>query len=568
MIIETRFKITLAVFVLLFASLIGRLFYWQVVKGSELKKQASYQYKGSKVISAPRGNIYANDGTWLAVMRTNWLLFAELPKLEKSPKEIADILSPIFVEDNFESRDEYKSALLLENEKIQAALNRKSVVWVPIKRKLSTEVKEKIEELGIKGLGFDPEESRYYPEGSSSAQLLGFVGKDEEGKDTGYFGLEGYYNISLSGKDGFLQREKDLSGVPILTGGLSEIASIPGTDLTTHIDKRIQNTAEEKLKEGMERYGAKEGSVVIMDPNSGAILGMASSPSYDPAKYSEYDGSLYKNPAISDTFEPGSVFKVIVMAAGLDAGVINKDTLCDICDKPYKVDKYFIETWDKKYHPDSSMTEVLVHSDNVGMSFIAERMGADKMYEYLDKFGIGKLTGIDLQGESNIKLRPKGSWNIVDLATSSFGQGVSTTPIQIVRAAAVLANGGYLVTPRVVDSGEKIERTKVISKEAADDITSMMIESAKHGEAKWTDLKGFNVAGKTGTAQIPIAGHYDAEKTIASFIGFAPANNPKFVMLVTLKEPQSSQWASETAAPLWYSIAKDLFNYFGIQPEN
>ena len=570
-----RLKIVFGLFTILFLSLISRLFYWQIVMGADLKEQASYQYKGTKTITAPRGNILSNDGTWLAVMRTNWLLFAELPKIDKTSKEIANLLAPLFVEvedfpeaEGGNSRDEYRQALLDENEKIQSALDRKGVVWVPVKRKVTSEIKEKIEELNIKGLGFDPEETRYYPEGSSSAQLLGFVGKDDQGNDTGYFGLEGYYNISLAGKNGFLQREKDLSGVPLLTGGLSEIASIPGTDLTTHIDKRIQNSAEEKLKEGLEKYGAKEGSVIIMDPKTGAIMGMASYPSYDPAKYSEFDGSLYRNPAISDTYEPGSVFKVIVMAAGLDAKVIEPDTICDICDKPYKVDKYYIETWDRKYHPDSTMTDVLVHSDNVGMSFIAERLGTEKMYEYLDKFGIGKLSGIDLQGESNIKLRPKGTWNIVDLATSSFGQGVSTTPIQMIRASAVIANGGYLVNPKVVDSGEGIKNERVISEEAANEATAMMIESAKKGEAKWTDLSGFSVAGKTGTAQIPIAGHYDAEKTIASFIGFAPANNPKFIMLVTLKEPQSSQWASETAAPLWYAIAKDLFNYFGIQPEN
>lgn len=563
-----RLKIVFGVFTLLFLSLISRLFYWQVVMGADLKKQASYQYKGTKTITAPRGNILANDGTWLAVMRTNWLLFAELPKLEKTSKDIANLLAPIFVDDNHENRDEYRQALLNETEKIQSSLDRRGVVWVPVKRKITSEEKEKIENLNINGLGFEPEETRYYPEGSSSAQLLGFVGKDEEGNDTGYFGLEGYYNVSLSGKNGFLQREKDLSGVPILTSGLSEISSIAGTDLTTHIDKRIQNITEAKLKEGLEKYGAKEGSVIIMDPKTGAILGMASYPSYDPAKYSEFDGVLFRNPAISDTFEPGSVFKVIVMAAGLDSGVIKPDTICDICDKPYKVDKYFIETWDKKYHPDSTMTDVLVHSDNVGMSFIAEKLGSDKMYEYLDKFGIGKLTGIDLQGESNINLRPKGKWNVVDLATSSFGQGVSLTPIQLIRATSVIANGGYLISPKVVDSNDLLKRDRVISEEAADETAAMMVEAAKKGEAKWTDLKGFSVAGKTGTAQIPISGHYDIDKTIASFVGFAPANKPKFIMLVTLKEPQSSQWASETAAPLWYSIAKDLFNYFGIQPEN
>jgi len=221
------------------------------------------------------------------------------------------------------------------------------------------------------------------------------------------------------------------------------------------------------------------------------------------------------------------------------------------------------------------MTNVIVHSDNVGMSFVSDKMGADLLYDYLQKFGFGNVTGIDLQGEFTPEIREKGTWNIVDLATASFGQGIAVTPIQLIKAAAIIANGGVDVSPQVVNKlqgpgwvydikpqiGER-----VISEQAAKDITAMMVEAAKNGEAKWTSLKGFKVAGKTGTAQIPIAGHYDAEKTIASFIGFAPADNPKFVMLVTLQEPQSSPWASETAAPLWFSIAKDLFSYYKIQP--
>lgn len=546
-----RFKIIYFIFLTLFISVSIRLFYWQIVKGKELSEEASYQYNGSKKISASRGNIYATDGTWLAVMRTNWLLFAEKPKII-NPKIIANTLEEILSEDK---------------ESLYTKLTRDNVVWIPIKHKITSLQKEEIEKLEIDGLGFEPEETRYYPEGSQSAQLLGFVGKNNEGIDTGYFGLEGYYDISLTGKSGYQEREKDLKGAPLLSQGLSEISSILGTDLYTYIDKRIQLVVEEKLKEAQEKYGAKEGSVIIMDPKSGGILAMASYPSYDPAKYYEFDEGLYKNPAISDTFEPGSVFKVMVMAAGLDAGVVEPDTKCDICDKALKVDKYFIETWDRKYRADSTMTDVIVHSDNVGMSFVAQKLGYDKMYEYLDKFGIGHLTGIDLQGESSVPLREKGTWNIVDLVTSSFGQGVAVTPIQLVRAVGAIANNGYLVTPKVVKS-EKNEKTQIISKEAAEKMTQIMIESSKYGESNWTNLKGFSIAGKTGTAQIPIAGHYDAERTIASFVGFAPANDPKFVMIVTLKEPQSSQWASETAAPLWYGIAKDLFQVFGIQPEN
>ncbi|MEK7100238.1 MAG: penicillin-binding protein 2 [Patescibacteria group bacterium] len=554
----TRLKITVFVFIILFLAISGRLFFWQVIKGEELSRNASLQYDGSKKLSASRGNIYASDGTWLAIMRTNWLLFAEVKKLNKSSTEIANLLAPLFV---------VKDEVLPEVNRIQSLLDKNGAVWVPIRHRITGEIKQKIQDMRISGLGFDPEENRFYPEGSQSAQLLGFVGKNEEGSDTGYFGLEGYYNLSLTGKSGYMQRESDLKGRPLLSEGFQEINSTTGEDLYTYIDKRIQSVAEERLEESKTKYGAKEGSVIIMDPKTGGILAMASYPSYDPQKYYEYDGSLYKNPAISDTFEPGSVFKVIVMASGLDAGVVEPDTKCDICDKPLKVDKYFIETWDRKYHPDSTMTDVIVHSDNVGMSFVAQKLGEDKMYEYLDKFGIGKLTGIDLQGESNVALRKKGSWNIVDLVTSSFGQGVAVTPLQLVRAVGAIANDGYIVNPKVVID-QKIQKNKVISTEAAEKMTKIMIESSRHGEAQWTNLKGFSIAGKTGTAQIPIAGHYDAEKTIASFVGFAPAENPKFVMIVTLKEPQSSPWASETAAPLWYSIARDLFRIFGIQPEN
>ncbi len=563
-----RLKITVVMFALLFVAVTARLFYWQVVMGKGLSEDAALQYSGSKKISASRGNIYSNDGSWLAVMRTNWLLFAEVKKLDKNSKEIANLVAPFFIQtDSFEKTEDYKLALLTEVDRIQTLLDREGAIWVPLRHRITSDVKEKILALKIKGLGFDAEENRFYPEGSSSAQLLGFVGKNDKGDDTGYFGLEGYYDISLTGKTGFQDRKKDLRGAPLLSEGIQEINSVAGSDLYTYIDKRIQTAVEEKLELSKEKYGALEGSVIIMDPKTGGILAMASYPSYDPEKYYEYEGKLYRNPAISDTFEPGSVFKVIVMAAGLDAGVIEPDTKCDICDKPLKVDKYYIETWDRKYHPDTTMTEVIVHSDNVGMSFIAQKLGEEKMYDYLTKFGIGKSTGIDLQGESTVPLRKKGTWNIVDLVTSSFGQGVATTPIQIVRAVGAIANEGYLVTPKVVKS-ELNEKEQIISKEAAKKMTEIMIESSKHGESQWTNLKGFSIAGKTGTAQIPIEGHYDPTNTIASFVGFAPANDPKFVMMVTLKEPQSSQWASETAAPLWYSIAKDLFQYYGIQPEN
>lgn len=566
-----RINFVLVFFFLCFLALISKLFIWQVIKGSDLSNSAKGQYQVGQVMEAPRGNILAADGSTLVARRDVWLLFAEPPNLKEKPDKISEKLAPLLVTDATNKNDVFEKYQSLDN-----LLSKKGSLWIPLEHKLSAEVKGNIEALGFSGLGFEKEEDRYYPEGSVAAQLLGFVGKNEEGGNVGYFGLEGYYDLTLSGREGYREGDKDAKGSPILLGNYKESSALMGVDLVTTIDKTVQLTIEKKIKEGIEKYGAIGGSVVVMDPATGKVLGMASYPSFDPKKYQEYGDTLFKNPIISDTFEPGSIFKVLIMASALDSEAVKPDTICDICTGPLKVDKYQIETWDNKYFPDSTMTDVILHSDNIGMAFVGQKLGADTLYDYLDKFGIGKETGIDLQGEVAVPLRKKGTWNIVDLATASFGQGVAVTGIEMIRAVAGVANDGMMPTPYVVSTlkGEgwqeeikpKIER--VISESAAEEMTAMMVNAAKNGESKWAYPKGFSVAGKTGTAQIPIAGHYDPTSTNASFIGFSPAQNPKFIMLVTLNKPSSSQWASETAAPLWYSIAKDLFLYFGIQPEN
>lgn len=555
------------IFIAVFTLLITKLFYWQVVRGGELSREAQTQHQTGEALSAPRGSILASDGTWLAATTQAWLIFAQKPDLKESPRAVANKLAPLLVDKD----------LLPEAMRIEGLLSKEGAVWIPIQHKISNETKKNIEALDIAGISFQSEDDRVYPEASDAAHLLGFVGKNDDGSDRGYFGLEGFYDLSLSGKSGFVQREEDARGLPILFGSGKEISAVPGVDVKTHIDKTIQGILEKHLKDGIEKYGAISGNITIMDPYTGAVLGMAAYPSYDPAHYSEYSNDLFKNPIISDSFEPGSIFKPLVMAAGLDAGVIKPDTKCDICGEPYKVDKYKIETWDGKYHPDSTMTDVIVHSDNVGMAFIGTKLGADKLYDYLSKYGLGEASGIDLQGEQAPQLREKGSWNVVDLATTTFGQGIAVTPIEMIRAMAVIANGGKIVKPQVVDKiikdgwEEDVKPeigSKVLSDKAISDIKEMMVLAVKNGESKWAVPEGFSIAGKTGTAQIPVAGHYDTSKTIASFIGFSPAEKPRFIMLVTLREPKTSQWGSETAAPLWFNISKDLFPYLGIQPQN
>lgn len=263
---------------------------------------------------------------------------------------------------------------------------------------------------------------------------------------------------------------------------------------------------------------------------------------------------------VAGSYEPGSTFKSLVMAAAIHDKLITPQTMMDESG-PVESGPYFIRTWNNEYHGSISMTQVLEYSSNVGMVFVAKKLGHDRLLSAIKRFGFGKPTNIDLEDESSPTLRDDNAWAEVDELTASFGQGIAVTPIQMVTAVAALANGGKLMQPHVVKeiregSGRvipvkpKVVR-QVISPEAARITAEMMVEAVDKGEAKWAKPVGYRIAGKTGTAQIPVAGHYDETKTIASFVGFAPVDDPKFVMLVTLREPQSSQWGSETAAPLF-----------------
>ena len=562
-----RAKILLAVFIFLILAIILRLSYWQVIQGEKLIAEAESQYLMERQMPASRGLIYASDGFPIVSRRYVYLVYADPKNIDKTPDEASDKLSKIVGQDPKEA-EKIKMDL-------KKKLESKNLAWVPLFKNVSGEEKEKIEGLKIKGLGFEQEEIRDYPESSMSAQLLGFVGKDSTGQNRGYYGVEGFYDRELSGEPGMLRLEKDAQGIPIPIGQKVEREGVPGRNLTLFLNRGVQFMAEGKLKEGMTKYGAVAGSVVIMDPYSGAIIASVSYPNYDPANYSQQDKSLFPNPVVARTFEPGSIFKILVASAAINEKAIGLDDQCDKCSGPRTIGGYTIRTWNDKYYPGSTVTEIIQHSDNVGMVSVAERLGKEKLYEYLGRFGIGRPTGVDLEEESIAPLRPLNQWGQIDLATVSFGQGVAVTPMQMVVAVSAIANGGKVLEPHVVKkitaSDREIEvKPKVIGRVLSETttkiMTEIMVNAVEKGEAKWAKPKGYRIAGKTGTAQIPIAGHYDNEKTIASFVGFAPADQPRFVMLVTLQEPTSSPWGSETAAPLWFDIAKEIFKLWGISP--
>lgn len=582
--------IKLFLFIFLFL-IILRLWYWQIIRHSDLAALADEQRTSSREVLAPRGDILFADGSKLASTQPTFLLFAQ-PKIIKDKIANAKLLSGILATDLFEEQwnekaktiatiAELEELNIVKKEQIQAvedsilAKISKDLYWVNLGFSVDADTKIKIEKLNLVGFGFDQKTTRFYPEGSSSAHLLGFIGSDSYGFDTGYFGIEGYYNGELKGQSGLIVQEKDAHGIPILIGDYRSKAPQEGKTLILHIDRTIQTIVEEKLKKGIEKYKARGASAIVMDPYSGNILAMASYPNYHPEDPKEYPKQFFRNPVTVDGYEPGSTFKVMVMAGAINENLVEPDTRCDICFGPVSIGGFSINTWNNQYHPNSTMTDVIVNSDNTGMVFVSKKLGQEKMYEYITKFGFGSLTGIDVQDEETPLLREKDSWREIDLATSSFGQGIQVSAIQIIRAVAAIANGGKLMEPHIVDrivQGEEVikisprELGRPISPETATIMKEMMIKAAEQGESKYLKARGYRIAGKTGTAQIPVSGHYDPNKTIASFVGFAPADNPKFIILIRFDEPTTSKYGAETAAPVFYEISHELFNYFGIPP--
>jgi stage V sporulation protein D (sporulation-specific penicillin-binding protein) len=553
-------------FIFSFIAIWLKLAYWQIVKAEELSAMGQAQYITHLEIPPKRGDIETSDEFPLVTNKLSYLLYVN-PKVVKDTGKLALALSPLLNMDVASL-----SAKLATNK-----------LWISLKSGIDTTTKEKIETIKVdntsfadSGLGFQETPVRYYPEASLAAQLVGFVGKDTFGQDKGYFGLEGYYDRQLRGRVGQTTIMRDAQGNPILAKLTDNSGQKDGRTLVLHIDRSIQYLLEKKLRDGIDTYGAKDGMALVMDPKTGGILAMASFPSFDPRSYWEYDQSLYKNPIISDTYEPGSTFKPLVMSAAFDANLIKPTTICTNCAGPVKVSDYLIHTWNDKYFPNTNMIDVMEHSDNTGMVFVSQKLGLDRMLDYFHKFGIGDTTGIDIQGEFAPEIKAKEDWYPIDLATASFGQGISVTPMQLLDGFCSIANDGKRMEPHMVASiktpdGDTIpippkQLDQPISSITSKVMTEILVNTVNKGEASFARLKGYRIAGKTGTASIPLNGHYDPTKTIASFEGFAPANNPKFCMLIVLNQPSASIYGAETAAPIFFDISRDILAHYGILP--
>ena len=540
-----------------FLAVEAKLAYIQVLNAQTPTENRYLQYRK---LQPERGRIFDRRGRPLVTNQTKYQVFVE-PPLVKNMNEVIDAIDDVTG---------------IGEATIEARINPK-LQWAAVAAGLDESQKKQLEKKKIAGIGFDPQPARFYPEASLSSHLVGFVGKDQDGDNLGYGGIEGFYEQDLTGLPGLVKADNDVSGRMMLSGNRERISSHNGRDLYLTIDNVVQHIVKEKLQAGMVRFEAASGCAIVANPQTMEILSMVCLPDFDPEFYFKSSDDVFANQAISTVYEPGSTFKPLIVAAGIEDGKIKPDTKMNE-DGPVKVGEYSIRTWNNDYAGDITMTQVLEKSSNVGMVYIGQKLGNDRVYDYIHRYGFGELTGIDLQGEAPAYLKPKDSWYTIDYATATFGQGLAVTPLQLVRAFSSVINGGKLLRPYVVSRAVSSTRTQVfqprvetqvLHEETSRQVVDMLVSTVENGEYRYAIPEGFHgkIGGKTGTAQIAVSGKYDASKTIASFIGFAPATNPQFVALVIYKEPKSSIYGSETAAPVFFDIARELLVYYQITPD-
>ncbi|MEM7008868.1 MAG: penicillin-binding transpeptidase domain-containing protein [Thermodesulfobacteriota bacterium] len=554
--------------VFIIAALIISLFAMVGVKALELQvldrerafKIARKQHHGTSTLLPRRGTISDRNGKELAINVDVKSIYAN-PKNVKKPKETAKLLS---------------EKLDVSEKKINTRVSSdKSFVW--IKRLADSKAAKELEESKIEGLGFIPEPKRVYPNGTLMGQVIGFTDIDSIGIE----GIEYKYDSSLIGKKRKITLKRDARGHKILSDP-NEIQEIDqdmtsGEDIVLTIDSQIQHIVERELKDGIEEMSGEKGMAIIMDPETGEILAMASYPFVDPNNYSKFPEQNRRNLPIWYAHEPGSTMKVFLAAAAIEDKKVNPSSKFNCENGRRKIGAAVIR--DVKPRGTLTVKEIVQYSSNIGASKIGELMGRDKYYTYLKKFGFGEKTGIGLPGESKGQLASPRKWGAIELATISFGQGVSVTSLQLVTALSAIANGGYLMKPYVIEKitdpeGNIVKEnepkvvTRVISYDTADLMKQMLQNVVENGTGKKAKIPGFSVAGKTGTAQIPDpkSGGYHPDRYIASFVGFTPVEDPKLVMAVVVEAPRKKTHGGSVAGPIFKEIAEKVLFHMDVSP--
>jgi cell division protein FtsI/penicillin-binding protein 2 len=599
---------TMIVVCFLFVGIIAvRMFFLQVLDHDYYTALASDQHQLTKELIPQRGNIYLADAAGtrfpLALNRSLYMIYA-VPSLvqnaDETTKKVASILGVPTPDERKKAEDAAKAAaaknpkdkpedqgvILNSNvvtdqvtvtyETLQQKISKQKDNYEILAHKITKEKADAIVAAKLPGIRTQEEEWRYYPENSLASQIIGYLGFTND-KQVGSYGIEGYFNDLLTGKPGYLQGEQDTQGRLLITGQKKLVPAEQGSSIVLTLDRTVQYIAEKYAKEAVDRTKAEKSSIIIMDPDNGKVLGMANYPTYDVNQYSKVSSpNLYNNNAIFETFEPGSIFKPIVMAAGIDSGAVTPDTTY-INTGSVKVDNFTIHNVVQRAAGPTTMTEALDWSLNTGLVYVTSQLGKDRLYEYLKKFGFDELTGIQLATEGTTLLSDPSTWSKAKLATLGFGQGVATTSMHMVAASAAVVNGGKLFEPQIVSeidhpdgTVEKIspkEIRQVISPTTSETMRAMLTDGAVHGLAHAAAVPGYSFGGKTGTAQVAVNGSYDNNHRITTFVGFAPANHPRFVAMVKISNPQTGIYSETTSVPIYKDLSKELYSYFKMAPD-
>jgi cell division protein FtsI (penicillin-binding protein 3) len=555
--LRTRTLILAAVLTLAFAGLASRLAWLMIVKRAELAGLAERQYSRTIALYGARGPIVDRHGAPLATSTPAESLFAQ-PRGLGDPVRVAAALASILEAPERELHAQLTSG--------------KSFVW--LRRKLAPDVAARVRALGEPGLGFVDEPLRLYPNRELAAHVLGF-----EGAEGGLEGVERAWNDALAGTPGRAIVGRDALGREVVTQRVLTPPA-PGRGVMVTLDRTIQYLAEREIDAAYRRTQAKGAMAVAMDPRTGDILALALRPTFNPNAFLNVASrDVWRNRAITDPFEPGSTFKVILAAAALEEGVVRPDDRIWAENGKLTIARTTIHDW-KKFGW-LSFSEVLQNSSNVGSMKVGLALGPDRYHRYMTAFGFGAPTGVGLAGESRGVLRDPQRWSLLSLPTMSIGQEVSVTALQMLAAFGAVANGGILMQPRVVKAefdaeGHEVSRVepravrRVISAETARTLSRMLVQVVEHGTGHFAAVPGYEVGGKTGTAQKldPATRRYSRAPGVLSFIGFVPADAPRLVLLVLLDEPKNEKWGSEAAAPIFSAIAAPVLRYLDVAPSD
>jgi len=548
--VNRRIRLLLAALTLAFGGLLLRATWLQGVRAESLSRLGQTQHREAVTLPAGRGTIYDRTGVELGLGESATTVYAN-PRQVVNPRAAA-----VAVE----------RTLGLDADSVYPQLADRTRGFVYVERQADPAQAAALKRLKLAGFGFYPEERRSYPQRSVAAQVLGYVGIDGNGLS----GLELEFDRALAGRAGKETVVKDPSGRVIDVQ--QQRAETPGRNVFLTVDHSIQANAEEVLRQTVHKWHAKSASAIVLDPRTGAVLAMAQQPGYDANRFPSAPRDLQRNRTVTDTYEPGSTFKLITVAAALSERLVAPSTRFTLPYSLHVADRV-IHDAEERGTVNYSVAQILAHSSNIGAIELAEMLRRTRLSSWITRFGFGRTTGIDFPGESPGIVLPPEKWSGSTIGNVPIGQGIAVTPVQMAAAYAAIANGGIWSRPHLVDhvaggGRPSLYRRRLVSRQIADELMLMLKDVVAEGTGQYAAMPGYQVAGKTGTAQKPDShGGYATGRYVASFVGIVPASRPRLVVLVTVDEPHGAIWGGVVAAPAFQQIARFDLQYLEVPPD-